>query len=665
MHQDRPSVFAPLLLTLALASAACGSEPPAAPPAGDGGSPAPAVRIDDEPPGASCPEGGRAIHKGEDDDGDGVLDPGEIDATEYVCAERGGGDLPELLTTRAEEPPGEHCPHGGTAVRSGLDLDGDGALDAQEVSGTTYVCAGAPPEEPEEPEQTPERLVRIDEEPAGPNCVAGGAAVHAGLDDDGDGALGDDEIDHTDHVCGASLVGDHAVTDLDDLQALEGIRVITGTLTLAPELATVVSLPDLAYVGGSLDVEHAYVLERLELPALAHVGGDLSMLFVPALRSLSLPSLARVGGALGLSQVRQLAAVELPALTEVGARLEPRLDAVAIQADALAELAMPSLRRSGGGIHLRGAALERVAFPALMEVGRFELWDSLAVQALELPVLQEVRGDLIVWGIAAAEIALPRLLTVAGDLDVVDAQAAARLSLPELRGVGGTLVLARCAQLTDLELPRLASAPRFILRDQARLTSFSLPALATVKEQVGIWYNPSLTDFSLPALRQTEWLSLSGNPRLAGLGGLAQLESVSLLMTVEDNLALADLSGLAALSVLGGYLEISGNHAMTRVGLARLERAEVIDIGRVGISGNDRLEVVDMPALRRVDGLGISWNDRLTDLSLPSLARIPGGLNISMNPALPQCEAEALAAQLVAQPEHVYLGGNDDGGTCE
>ncbi|XYI02278.1 hypothetical protein ACMHYB_21910 [Sorangium sp. So ce1128] len=662
MHQNRPSVFAPLLLTLALASGGCGSEPPAAPPADDGGSPAPAVRIDDEPPGANCPEGGRAIHKGEDDDGDGVLDPGEIDATEYVCAEQGEGDLPELLTTRAEEPRGEHCPHGGTAVRSGLDLDGDGALDAQEVSGTTYVCAGAPPEEPE---QTPERLVRIDEEQAGPNCIAGGAAVHAGLDDNADGTLDDEEIDHTDHVCGASLVGDYAVTDLDDLRALEGIRVITGTLTLLPELATVVSLPDLVYVGGSFEVEHAYALERLELPALAQVGGDLSVIFAPALRSLSLPSLARVGGALGLSWVDQLTAAELPELAEAGARLEPRLDAIAIQADALAELAMPSLRRSGGGIHLRGAALERVAFPALIEAGRFELWDSLAVQALEFPVLEAVRGDLIVWGIAAAEIALPRLLTVAGDLDVVDAQGAARLSLPELRGVGGTLLLARCAQLTALELPRLASAPRVIIRDQGRLTSFSLPALATVEEQVGIWYNPSLTDFSLPALRQTEWLSLSGNPRLAGLGGLAQLESVSRLMTVEDNLALEDLSGLAALSVLGGFLEIRGNHAMTRVGLARLERAKLIEIGRVGSGGNDRLGVVDMPALRRVDGLGISSNDRLTDLSLPSLTRIPGALNISMNPALPQCEAEALAAQLTGQPEQVYLGGNDDAGTCE
>lgn len=520
------------------------------------------------------------------------------------------------------------------------------------------MCAGAPPEQP------PERLVRIDEEPAGPSCIAGGTAVHTGLDDDGDGTLDEEEIDATERVCGASLVGDYTVARVEDLAALDGIRVITGTLTISAELATVVSLPDLAYVGGSIEARSAYGLDQLELPALAQVGGDFNMDSAPGLRSFSLPSLERVGGALKLAYLNQLAAVELPALTEVGVRVEPGVDAITVNAEALTALEMPSLRRSGG-IYLRGRAIERIAFPALSEAGGFELYDGLAVQALELPALREVRRDLHLWGVAAAEIALPSLMTVAGSLFVADAQNAARLSLPALKSVGYAFVVARCAQLTALDVPRLASAPHVIVRDLATLTSFSLPRLSAAEERVGVWYNPALTSFSLPELRRTRWLSVLDNPRLTGLGGLAQLESVSALMEVDDNTALEDLSGLASLSHIGGELHIRGNHAMTRVGLARLERARVIEIGSIGVAGNDRLEVVDMPALRRADGLHIMSNDLLTDLVLPTLTRVPGALTVGWNPALPQCEAEALAAQLTGEPEQIYLGSNDDDGTCE
>ena len=48
------------------------------------------------------------------------------------------------------EPPGPNCEHGGTAVRSGLDGDGDGSLSDDEISNVQYVCRDAP-----SPETTP------------------------------------------------------------------------------------------------------------------------------------------------------------------------------------------------------------------------------------------------------------------------------------------------------------------------------------------------------------------------------------------------------------------------------------------------------------------------------------------------------------------------------
>jgi len=47
-------------------------------------------------------------------------------------------------------------------------------------------------------------LVRLDEEPAGENCQEGGTAVHSGIDDDGDGQLSDGEITSTAYICNGS-----------------------------------------------------------------------------------------------------------------------------------------------------------------------------------------------------------------------------------------------------------------------------------------------------------------------------------------------------------------------------------------------------------------------------------------------------------------------------
>jgi len=57
----------------------------------DGGaSPGQLVRVVDEPPGDNCAGGGSAIETGTDDNGDGVLDAGEVESTSYVCAGGGG-----------------------------------------------------------------------------------------------------------------------------------------------------------------------------------------------------------------------------------------------------------------------------------------------------------------------------------------------------------------------------------------------------------------------------------------------------------------------------------------------------------------------------------------------------------------------------------------------
>jgi hypothetical protein len=47
------------------------------------------------------------------------------------------------LITTSDEPAGSNCKFGGKAVKSGVDKDGNGVLDSDEVSATSYVCDGA------------------------------------------------------------------------------------------------------------------------------------------------------------------------------------------------------------------------------------------------------------------------------------------------------------------------------------------------------------------------------------------------------------------------------------------------------------------------------------------------------------------------------------------
>jgi hypothetical protein len=51
-------------------------------------------------------------------------------------------DPTELVAVEAE-PAGANCAEGGTRIDTGVDADGDGELDADEVDSTEYLCDDA------------------------------------------------------------------------------------------------------------------------------------------------------------------------------------------------------------------------------------------------------------------------------------------------------------------------------------------------------------------------------------------------------------------------------------------------------------------------------------------------------------------------------------------
>lgn len=107
------------------------------------------VRVDSEPAGSNCAAGGQKILTGIDDNGNRVLDVAEEDSASFVCngvdGDSGTGTIVEVL----DESPGANCASGGKAIRTGADngdgggTAGNGVLEAGEVDDTDYVCSGS------------------------------------------------------------------------------------------------------------------------------------------------------------------------------------------------------------------------------------------------------------------------------------------------------------------------------------------------------------------------------------------------------------------------------------------------------------------------------------------------------------------------------------------
>jgi hypothetical protein len=98
------------------------------------------VAVVTESAGPNCTAGGKQITSGIDDDDNGVLDAAEIDDTSYVCNGTNGENGLNAVVTTEDEPPGSNCNLGGIKVTSGIDDSGEGVLDPGEIDNTSYIC---------------------------------------------------------------------------------------------------------------------------------------------------------------------------------------------------------------------------------------------------------------------------------------------------------------------------------------------------------------------------------------------------------------------------------------------------------------------------------------------------------------------------------------------
>ena len=148
------------------------------------------IELTEEAPGENCSDGGVAVTSGTDLNGNGELDEDEVSDVYYVCD--GQGSEPPQTVRVDDEPAGDNCANGGVAVHSGADLDRDGLLSDDEIEETSYVC---------EPDAPAAVLVDVETVTTSDDCPGGGIIIHAGTDTDADGVLGLEERDQSTPVC--------------------------------------------------------------------------------------------------------------------------------------------------------------------------------------------------------------------------------------------------------------------------------------------------------------------------------------------------------------------------------------------------------------------------------------------------------------------------------
>ncbi len=133
---------------------------------------------------------------------------------------------PAALVQVDQEPPGANCKYGGVAIESGIDTNGNGVLDASEVTSTQYVCNGDSDVEcgTGATTATGEITVQSDSDLAqlvGVTCVQGDLII-AGTD-----LTALPQLSTLTTVTGSVyVVGNTALTSLSDLQSVEQIGSI-------------------------------------------------------------------------------------------------------------------------------------------------------------------------------------------------------------------------------------------------------------------------------------------------------------------------------------------------------------------------------------------------------------------------------------------------------
>ncbi|MGV3620742.1 MAG: DUF7151 family protein, partial [Archangium sp.] len=303
----------------------------------------------------------------------------------------------EALLVRVDsEAVGDNCANGGAALRTGYDANNSGTLDDTEVdaSKTKYVCNGATGtagqtgqngEQGDAGVRGLNSLNKVSMEAAGTNCANGGSKIETGLDVNDNGTLEASEVTATSYVCSQSAADDYYFGDIvirsdDDLDELDGKRVVFGNITIEHATGGVFTLPDLEAVVGDISLGESF-------------GGEIGVPAVRALtpvRELHFPKLVTVTG-FYVSAYEALTRVDVPVLARVGSLRFEYLN-------TLTTLSFPQLTRADTFSIRETEALTSVSAPLLTRTSVFELEYNYVLATVTVPATLAATRELDVYG---------------------------------------------------------------------------------------------------------------------------------------------------------------------------------------------------------------------------------------------------------------------------
>jgi len=433
----------------------------------------PLTWLEPEPVGPHCAHGGHAVHTGLDLNGDGVLDGDEVTATTYACATATPGVLVHLQAL----PPGGPCPLGGHLSRAGQDLNGNEVLEDDEVTREVYGCT----ERSSNPvvHRTTNRPLHIPTAPLG--CRWDYTLLEAGLDSNGNGVLDNDEVRAQQPVCvnPAQLVVTYVLEPASATCPEGGTRVQAGA-----------------------DVNGDGVLEEEELLVTTFVCEPLHTLYGPytVRTSADVAALQRISRIQGSLLVVDAALTELrlPGLAVVDQTLR-------IESNSLLTLVdLPGLRFVGHDLDISGnVALRKLA------TGSANAQQLLVGRSLILrnnPLLPSLRG---------LQMVSPRLSVLLLDNDALEFELDEDGPLASIDFLMGALEVTGNKALTALPFANLLHARDVFIKGNPALTDLSgLGALSTL-QSLRVVDNASLTRLDLRGLRQVDQsFDVTDNARL-------------------------------------------------------------------------------------------------------------------------------------------------------
>lgn len=404
-------------------------------------------------------------------------------------------------------------------------------------------------------------------------------------------------------VAGRVLVGNVNVTNARELAALQDVVEITGELTF--------NIPGFG----------EYHLPRLRKAAFIGAFEHKATLVFEALEEVT-----------GINCYQDC---RLPSLKHAGA--------LTINSEVIGDVSLPALESAENFNVWYSSQLQRISAPLLKSAKILRLEGNARLRVVDLPKLEALDAVIVGMNDRLPKLSLPRA-DVATSISIASNPQLLSVELPSVTKLSSSLGIGNNLLLETLDFAGLQEVSDVSFYQMPELSQLDLSSLSQITNNLQFSYGAGPSVLALPMLKQAKALTLFHVARVSSVSApmVTQLEQFSAYTSPE--LTEVELP----LQTLTLQLYLQDNAALRS---ARFPNLQQIGSLHVGIS--PLLTTLEFPALTQANGVfiggtGISSLDTLNPSISGSLTGA-GDFNITANPALPVCAANALGAALTAK----------------